>query len=448
MSGRGKKIPVIGGGSAGGFPSAHTAKRFYRDAKVSIIEKEEKTLVPCGIPYIFGTLSSIDEDLFKVDYEKYGIELMAGEKVDEIKRGEKKVRTEKGREIGYDKLVLATGSRSIMPPIENSDLENVFIIEKDYEHTKRVLDGLRGKKKIVLVGGGFVGVELGDELRKREYDVTVVEVLPHCLQLVFDDEFCELVENKLREIGVKLQTGRKIERMLGKKKVEGVELDDGTKMDADAVIITVGTKKNVELAKEAGLKVDDTFGVKVDEYQRTSDEDIFAVGDCAYKFSFFTKKPSSVMLASVASMEARIAGANLFKPVRKNIGVIGTCSTAIRDTAFGVAGLTEKAAKEEGIRYIVGNATIPDKHPPAMPGMTRIKMKFLFEEEEGEIIGAQLCGSHIVGELANMVTLAIENRMTIDEVATFPAATHPCITAPPAFYHLTQAAEDARMKIK
>lgn len=189
----------------------------------------------------------------------------------------------------------------------------------------------------------------------------------------------------------------------------------------------------MELAKDAGLEVDDKYGIRVDEYQRTSDEDIFAVGDFAYKFSFFTKKPSNLMLASIASREGRIAGANLFKPVRKNNGVIGTILTSVRDVAFATTGFTERAAAEEGIEYIVGGAVIPDKHPPTMPGMKRMKMMLLFEKEKEEIIGAQLYGSYIVGELANMLTCMIENRMKIDDITTFPAGTHPLLTATPAF---------------
>ena len=141
-------------------------------------------------------------------------------------------------------------------------------------------------------------------------------------------------------------------------RVRGVKLDSGEVLEADVVVVTVGLKKEVSLATDAGLEVDERYGVVVDEYQRTSDEDIFAVGDCAFKRSFFTNKPSMLMLAPIGSYEARIAGANLFKLRRRNEGVIGTFSTAIGDLALAVSGLTEKAAEAEGIKYVVGLSLI------------------------------------------------------------------------------------------
>ncbi|MDF2954444.1 MAG: Dihydrolipoamide dehydrogenasecomponent of pyruvate/2-oxoglutarate dehydrogenase complex [Candidatus Alkanophagales archaeon MCA70_species_2] len=442
-----KRVVVIGGGSAAGAPAAFTAKIFYKDASVTLVKREEKTLVPCGIPYIFGTLKGVDDDVFSNErYKKRGLSLVidAATKID---RERKVVKTAGGREISYDKLVLATGSSPIKPPIEGSDLKNVFFVEKNYEYIKRFLEALSGKKKAVIIGGGFVGVELGDELRKRGLEVSIVELMPHCLQTAFDDEFCELAESKLKERGIKVFTGCKVESILGDEmsRVRGVKLDSGEVLEADVVVVTVGLKKEVSLATDAGLEVDERYGVVVDEYQRTSDEDIFAVGDCAFKRSFFTNKPSMLMLAPIGSYEARIAGANLFKLRRRNEGVIGTFSTAIGDLALAVSGLTEKAAEAEGIKYVVGSVEIPDKHPPTMPGIKRIRMKLLFDAKTETVIGGQLSGGYVVGEIANIIGTMIRKRMTVDEAATAQVGTHPLLTAPPAFYHIMQAAENARV---
>jgi len=444
-----RRVVVIGGGSSAGAPAAFTAKAFYKDASVTLIKREEKTLVPCGIPYVFGTLKGVDDNVFSNErYEKRGVSLVIDEAT-KINRERKVVRTASGREIPYDKLVLATGSSSIKPPIEGIDLKNVFFVEKDYEYIRRFLEALGGKKKVVIIGGGFIGVELGDELRKRGLEVSIVELMPHCLQAAFDDEFCELAEAKLRERGIKIFTGCKVESILGdgEGKVRGVKLDSSDVLDADVVVVAVGLKKEVSLATDAGLEVDERYGVVVDEYQRTSDEDIFAVGDCAFKRSFFTKKPSMIMLAPVGSYEARIAGANLFEPRRRNEGVIGTFSTAVGDLALAASGLTERVARAEGIRYVVGSVEIPDKHPPTMPGIRRIKMKLMFDAKTETLIGGQLSGSYVVGEIANIIATMIRKKMTVDEVATAQVGTHPLLTAPPAFYHITQAAEDARAKL-
>ncbi|GFO96238.1 FAD-dependent pyridine nucleotide-disulfideoxidoreductase [groundwater metagenome] len=441
-----RDVVVIGNGP-GGSVAAMTARKHYKDANVTLVKREEKTVVPCSIPYVFNTLGDLDKNLFMPRYDEMGINVVVGE-VEEIKREKKKVMLANGKELGYDKLLLATGSSSAKIPIEGSDLKNVFFVKKDYDYLSGFLKAVEGKKKIVIIGGGFIGVELGDEFCKRGMEVSIVELLPHCLQLVFDDDFAELGEQKLRESGIKLFTGRKVERIIGEDgEVRGVELDTGERLEADVVVIAVGVAKETKLAKGAGLDVDDRMGVKVDEYQRTSDGDIFAVGDCTFRVSFFTKKPSMLMLASISAYEARIAGANLFEQKRKNEGVIGTFSTGVGDLALSMSGLSERAAKEESIKYVVGVAEIPDKHPPSMPGMRRIKTKLLFNAETQEITGAQFAGSYVVGEIANIVAIMIQNRMKIDDVATAQIGTHPLLTAPPVFYHIAQAAEDAKTKL-
>ncbi len=441
-----RDVVAIGNGP-GGSVAAMTARKHYKDANVTLVKREEKTVVPCSIPYVFKTIGDLNKNLFMPRYDEMGIQVVVGE-VTAINRAKKRVVFANGKELGYDKLILATGSFPAKIPIEGSDLKNVFFVRKDYDYLSGFLKAVEGKKKVVIIGGGFIGVELADEFCKRGMEVSIVELLPHCLQLVFDEDFAELAEQKLRESDIKLFTGRKVARIVGEGgEVRGVELDTGEGLEADVVVIAVGVAKETKLAKEAGLDVDDRMGVKVDEYQRTSDADIFAVGDCTFKYSFSTKKPSMLMLASISAYEGRIAGANLFEQRRKNEGVIGTFSTGVGDLALAMSGLCERTAKEEGIKYVAGAAEIPDKHPPSMPGMRRIKAKLLFNAATQEIIGGQLAGSYVVGEIANILAIMIQNRMKVDDVATAQIGTHPLLTAPPVFYHIAEAAEDARTKL-
>lgn len=188
-------------------------------------------------------------------------------------------------------------------------MENVFCAIKDVACLNRLLNSLDRVKNVVIIGGGFIGIELGDELRKRGLNVTIVEMLPHCLRVVFDEDFCVLAEEKLRERGIVVKTNANVEAILGEKKVKAVKLNTGEELKADMVFMSVGVCPNTELAQKAGLQIGETKGIWVDEYGRTSDKDIFAVGDCAEKRSFFTKKPSNLRLVSIACYEARIAGA-------------------------------------------------------------------------------------------------------------------------------------------
>jgi pyruvate/2-oxoglutarate dehydrogenase complex dihydrolipoamide dehydrogenase (E3) component len=209
------------------------------------------------------------------------------------------------------------------------------------------------------------------------------------------------------------------------------------------VILGVGCAAGARLAQNAGLELGPTGGVQVNSYMQTSDEDIFACGDCAEKTCFFDGKPSRLKLASEATREARIAGANLYELRRKNDGVIGVFSTVVGETAFALAGLSEREAEEKGYAVIVGNAEAPNRHPGGMPGTAKLQVKLIFEKASGRLLGGQAVGAASAGELINVVSACIHERMTAEDIAVFPMGTHPALTASPIAYQLTNAAEAA-----
>ncbi|HUT24849.1 MAG TPA: NAD(P)/FAD-dependent oxidoreductase, partial [Sumerlaeia bacterium] len=333
---------VVIGGSAAGLTAAITAKRHYADKKVALIRKEKQVLIPCGIPYIFGTVGSPEKCLMPDEaLSKNDIELLIDE-VTELDRERGRVQTAKGETVAYDRLVLATGSLPSMPPIPGLQLGNVFPVFKDVAHLHGMQEALEGVSDLVIIGGGFIGVEFADECKKGfKANVSIVEILPHCLMLAYDEEFCEHAERLLTERGITPVTGTTVNRVTGRSNVEGVELADGRALPAQAVIVSIGATGNVTLAKDAGLSLGPTGGIVVDRTMRTPDAQIFACGDCAEKMSFFGGRPSALKLASIATAEARIAGANLYGTRRENIGTVGVWSTVIGDTAFATAGLTE-----------------------------------------------------------------------------------------------------------
>jgi NADPH-dependent 2,4-dienoyl-CoA reductase/sulfur reductase-like enzyme len=434
---------VIIGGSAAGLPAAIGCRRRYPQKSVILIRQEEQVLVPCGLPYIFGTLHSPEKDVVPdATLTNNNVELVKGEVV-EIDREKKTVSMSSGDTIGYDKLVLATGSLPVVLPIPGIDKENVFTAKKDVAYLKSMLDTINRARDIVIIGGGFIGVEFADECQKnRDCNVTIVEILPHCLQLALDEEFCIEAEKVLTERGIKLLCNSRVETILGDGKVSGVRLSSGQELKADVVIMGVGARPNVELAKKAGLDIGPTRAIAVDRYMHTvTDTNIFACGDCAEKYSFFSGKPSRTMLASIAGAEARIVGANLFDTRYRNCGEIGVFSTIIGEQAFGCAGLTEAMAKQAGYDVVVGESTAPDRHPGGMPGAANTKIKLVFSRDNGLLLGGGVLGGRSVGEVTNVISACIQHMMTAYEVSLFQMGTHPALTASPIVYQMVNAAE-------
>jgi len=435
---------VVIGGSAAGIPAAITSRRHYPDKSVLLIKKEEQTVIPCGIPYIFGELDSCEQDLIpNAVLSKNGIDLLVAEAA-AIDPEKHVVTTAEGEAVGYAKLILATGSVPIVPPIPGADKKGVYAVKKSVAYLEKMLEDVNKAENIVIVGCGFIGVEFAEEcIKERDVKVAIVEMLRHCLQLTYDEEFCVKAEEVLHAQGVEIYMEDRVEALLGGDRVERVKISSGREIPADIVIMGIGSRASVDLAKSAGLEIGVTGGIDVDRYMQTSDADIFACGDCAEKVSFYDGTPSRLKLASIATMEARIAGANLFRFRRANTGVIGVYSTVLGNTAFCAAGLTETTAKERGYKVMVGVAEAANRHPGSMPGMAPLKVKLVFEAGTGILLGGQVSGAKSGGELINAISACIHNKMTADDIATFQTGTHPALTASPIAYQLVNAAEIA-----
>ncbi len=435
---------LVIGGSAAGIVAATTGKSYYPDKKFLVLRKEEKVLVPCGIPYIFGSLDSSDKNLIPdAVLTNNGIQLKIDEAI-KIDQGNKICITAKGTHITFDKLIIATGSDPVDPKwLKGGHLENVFTIPKD----KTIIDKIHGKlkdfEKIVVIGGGFIGVEISDEINKLGKDVTLVEILPHILSIPFDEALAIKAEELLISRGINIKTGSGVKEILGDERVENVLLENGEKIEADIVILAMGYTPNINLAQNTGIKICDEGFICVDEYMRTSNPDIFAIGDCAEKKSFLTQQQRGTMLASTACSEARVAGMNLFKlsALKTFTGTITMFSTAIGDIAFAAAGVTEQMAKKSGFDILTGTFEGVDKHPGTLPGTHKQIVKLIATRDSGVLIGGEVIGGPSTGELINILGLAIENSMMIASLLSSQIATHPLLTAPPTAYPIIKAAE-------
>lgn len=439
---------LVLGGSAAGITAAITAKRYFPDKNVTLLRQEEKVLVPCGIPYIFGTIGDPEKNLIGDNLlTSMGVNLII-DRATRIDKHAKSVYAEETGRINFERMVLATGSLPALPPIKGLPLGNVFVIKKDIPYLKSLQQALDRAQNVVIIGGGFIGVELADECRKgRTANVTVVEMLPHCLALAFDEELCRQAESQLRASGIKILTGAKVEELLGTNQVEQVKFADGTVIPADLVIVAIGVKPNLQLAQEACLKADPRWGIWVDDYMQTSEPGIFAAGDCTEKSSFFGHGPTTLRLASIATHEARVAGANLYGLRRSRAAAIGVFSTMAGSLALGSAGLSEQAAREAGMEVVVGTAKSPDKHPASLPNTQELGVRLIFAKDTGMLIGGQVYGGPSVGEMINIIAIAIQHKMRADELETMQVGTHPLLTASPVAYQLTNAAENAVLNL-
>ena len=435
---------LVIGGSASGVVAATTGKGFHSDKRFLLVRKEEKVMVPCGIPYIFGSLESSDQNLIPDSaLANAGVDLLVDEVV-EINTDTKRCKTANEIEIGFEKLVLAVGSVPLIPKwLKGADLENVFTIPKDKPYLDQLSVRLADSQRVVIIGGGFIGVEVADELNKTGKEVTVVEILPHVLKAAFDEELALQVEELLKNRGVHLKNGSGVKEILGDDVVTGVLLNDGEKLEADAVILAMGYRPNTELVQKSGIPINDQGFICINEYMRTENPDILAVGDCAEKWSFITRTSKPVMLASTACAEARIAALNLYEllVLRTFGGTISMYCTVIGDTALGVAGITESLAETRGINVLIGTFEGADRHPGNLTGTHKQFVKLITARESGVVIGGQVLGGSSTGELVNLIGFAIENRMTLTSILTAQIGTHPLLTAPPTAYPLIKAAE-------
>jgi NADPH-dependent 2,4-dienoyl-CoA reductase/sulfur reductase-like enzyme len=441
---------LVIGGSAAGIVAAITAKDRHPEKNVKIIRKESKVMVPCGIPYIFGSLKNSEQNVIqdKMLLDK-GIEII----VDEVVAIDKKYSTcitKSNGIINYDRLIFATGSTPRVPKwLKGYDLENVFVVPKNKNYIDNFHKNLDNKEKIVVVGGGFIGVEVADELHKAGKDVTIVEMLPHVLGAVFDDDVALKAQEVLVSRGIKIKSGVGIKSINGEKSVSSVTLANDEVIDADVVILSMGYAPNTTLAKETDLEVNEFDQIVVDEYRRSGFENIFAAGDCAQKKDFITGKRTPIMLASIASFEGKTAGLNLYGiATTKNIsGTVPIFSTAIGNDAFATAGYTKKAAKKENLNIITASFDGIDKHPATIYGTKALSVELVVMKNSGRIIGGTLSGGNSVGELVNVLGFAVQSRMTVHELYVMQVATHPMLTGSPVAHPLIKAAEIAAKQL-
>lgn len=357
-----------------------------------------------------------------------------------------------GEAYKYDKLFLATGSSSFIPPIEGNDLEGVMTLRglPDADIIKAFIAG-ENPKNIIFIGAGFISVEIASllaETTPNTFNISLIELMDRPLPLLLDKDMAEPVREYLEEKGLNIHTGEKVERLIGQNgKVVGVQLASGKIIDTDMVFMTVGVRPNVKLAKDIGLEMGQ-FGIKVNAFQETSDPHILAGGDCVEKFNFITKKPTTGQLRGPAVVQGRLAAKRLAGYDIEFPGVLDAGGCKMFDMTITATGLTEENAAREGYETVSTVVDSRSKHG-MIPGMKPWRIKLVFDKKTQKLIGGQIV-SHAVAPAREIdaVTAFIMGGKTIPELTTFTSACNPDISSEPSAEPITIAAEQALQKLR
>ncbi len=426
-----KKIVVIGG-SAAGPKAAAKARRMDESADITIVQKgKDLSMASCGYPYFVG---GVFDDRKMLICTPTGVVrdpnfFMAAKNIDarvqtealSIDRKAKRVAcrnlvTGETYDLDYDSLILATGATPNRPPVPGIDLDGVTTLQsmEDADYLRSVRDA--GKiKKAVVIGGGLIGIETCEALHLAGIEITVIDLLPQLLTFL-DWEMAQLVENHVRAKGVNVIINNGLAAFLGEGgKLTGVKLSNGIELPCELAVLAVGVRPNVALGKAAGLKIGERGGILVDEHMRSSDDSIFAVGDCVEMKNLVTGKQVYAPYGDVANLQGRVAGRNTADGEKAVFpGVIQTGICKIFEFAAGTTGLNERSASDAGIDYITVVNSSPDK-PPFMGGLLLVT-KLLADRATGRILGAQCVGPGDVSKQLAIWAMAIMGKLHVEEM--------------------------------
>lgn len=383
--------------------------------------------------------------------EDSGVKVIQDEVV-RVDAAEKSVALAGGDAIPYDKLYLATGARSFVPPIEGKDLEGVRTL-RGIEDARQIRTFLAEKepRHIVFVGAGFISMEIATLMAEHmpgRFEVSVVELMDRPLPLMLDKDMADLVTSYLTEKGLNLFTEEKVEKLVGQDgNVTGVVLSSGKTLDADMVFINVGVRPNTELAQAIGLEMGQ-FGIKVNPFQETSNADILAGGDCVEKINFITQKPCPGQLRGPAVMQGRVAAKRLAGLDVPFPGVVDAGGCKMFDMTITATGLSESTAAREGIETVCASVDSRSKHA-MIPGAKESRIKLVFDRKTRKLIGGQIISHDIAPARAiDTITAFILGGKTVTDLTTFTSAVNPDISSEPSAEFITVAAEQALQKLR
>jgi NADPH-dependent 2,4-dienoyl-CoA reductase/sulfur reductase-like enzyme/rhodanese-related sulfurtransferase len=417
------KVLIIGGVAAGTKVAAKL-KRENRNHEVTILtDSKDISYAGCGLPYYVGNFIHDKEDLIvntpKAFSELTGAKVLTRVKVTKVIPKENKVEaldlnTNETSTYEYDKLVIASGAQPIKPPLDGVDLDGVFFIRTpDDAISLRSSLEKDNIKRVAIVGGGFIGLEVAENLAIKGIKTTVID-MADMVPPGFEPEFTEYIANHLAEHGIMIFTGTKLEAIIGEGKVEKIKTDKNT-IKADAVVLSIGIRANTGFLADTDIELMPNRTIKVNEYFQTNYENIYAVGDCSTVINKITKEPAWSPMGSTANIAGRIAAKNINGESISYGGVLGTGVAQLPGLNIGRTGLTEAAAKAAG--YDVESVvTVVDDKAHYFPGASVFIVKMLADKNTKKLLGLQVLGQGAVDKMIDIAVTAITMGATLEDI--------------------------------
>ncbi len=425
---------LIVGGVAGGASAAARLRRLDENAQIIIFEKGQHiSYANCGLPYYIGNIITEEEKLFlqtpESMKEKFNIDVRVNNEVTAIHPGKREIEvlnTDSGEKYSetYDKLVLAPGSVPIRPKIPGVDDERIFTL-KNVSDTFAITEYIDKKKpgEALVVGGGYIGVEMAENLKHRGINVSIIELSNQVIGPI-DPDMAAVVHMKLKSKGVGLILEDGVKSFSQSDTRLEVELNSGRKINTDMVLLAVGVKPDVSLAREAGLKIGSLGGILVDRQMRTSDENIFAVGDAVEVVDLVNNNPALIPLAGPANKQGRVAANNIAGKEDSCKGTLGNAIIKVFDMTVAAVGNSEKTLKKYGIEYMKIYIH-PPSHAGYYPDAVPMHFKLIFSPKDGKILGAQIVGYEGADKRIDVIATSIKAGMTVYDLQELELAYAP-----------------------
>jgi len=426
------KILVIGGVAAGTKAAAKLKRENRADAVTILTKSKDISYAGCGLPYYVGNLITNRDQLIVNTPASFsvltGVTVLTETEVTKINRSDKTVEalhlnTNQVSTFGYDKLIIAIGAEPIKPPIEGANLKGVFFMRTpdDAVALKSAVE-LEDITRAIVVGGGFIGLEVAENLTHQNVKVSVIDMAEHILP-GFDPEIAEYVENHLANKGIMTFTNTKLEAILGVDKVEKVQTGKRA-MKADAVILSLGIRPNTSFLKDTGIELMPNHTIKVNDYLQTNDEDIYAIGDCACVTNRITNAPAWSPMGSSANTEGRIAAKNINNKSLAYSGVLGTGIAKLPELNVGRTGLTEADAVKNGYD-VVSAITVVDDKAHYYPGASTFIVKMIADKTSKKFLGIQVLGKGAVDKMVDIAVTALTLGSTLEDLENMDFAYAP-----------------------
>jgi NADH oxidase (H2O2-forming) len=442
---------IIVGCNAAGVNAAIAARKTDRDADIIIFEKGKYTSYSrCGLPFVLaGEIPKFENLVIFPDsyYKMMKLGFQGETTVKSIDAKAKKVEVERkdgGEEtFDYDSLILSIGAHPFVPPIKGCDKYCVLPL-RTIEDGMMIQEVMKDSKSAVVIGAGLIGLEVAHAFVEKNIETTVVEMLPHVLPAMLDKSMADLFQKEMEQHEVRVIIGKGVDEILGEDRVKGVKVGDET-MKADVVVLGTGVRPTTDLAVKAGADVGPSRGIKANQRMMTTIPDVYAAGDCVESYSLINGRPCVCQLGTTAVRQGKVAGVNAAGGYSIFPGVLGSAVSRMFNIEVGATGLTTFASGRAGLKTVAGNLTAKTK-AEYFPGAKEIKVKIVADPELGRVLGGQIVAGEDVAQRINMLSLAIENNVTVWELAKADT----CYAPPVAdtWEPVTLAAEITSRRIK